>query len=160
MILKSDAKFEEKLICCFKNDKNLVNFDLSTRNSQNFHFDWFLLCKVYNVWPKKVQRSYLSWHWRDVKIEKNWSVVRKMTWGNWQIFTRALESVLSKLGLWWDPFIKIRECISLIFTRELCVMTLKNDEKFVEELTCCFKTDMRNLRNFDPSTRELQKFAL
>ena len=34
MTLKN-AKFEEKLICCFKNDKNLVNFDLSTRNSQN-----------------------------------------------------------------------------------------------------------------------------
>ena len=53
MTLKSDAKFEEKLICCFKNDKNLVNFDLSTQNSQNVHFDWFLLCKVYNVLPKK-----------------------------------------------------------------------------------------------------------
>ena len=31
MTLKIDAKFEEKLICCFKNDKNLVNFDLSTQ---------------------------------------------------------------------------------------------------------------------------------
>ena len=30
MTFKSDAKFEGKLICCFKNDKNLVNFDLST----------------------------------------------------------------------------------------------------------------------------------
>ena len=49
MTLKCDAKFEEKLACCFKNDKNLVNFDLSTRNSLNFHFDLFLLCKVYNV---------------------------------------------------------------------------------------------------------------
>ena len=36
MILKSDAKFEEKLICCFKNDKNLVNYDLSTQNSKKF----------------------------------------------------------------------------------------------------------------------------
>ena len=35
MKLKSDVKFEEKLICCFKNDKNLVSFDLSTENSQN-----------------------------------------------------------------------------------------------------------------------------
>ena len=25
MILKSDAKFEEKLICCFKNNKALVS---------------------------------------------------------------------------------------------------------------------------------------
>ena len=31
-----DAKFEEKLIFCFKNDKNLVNFDLNTRKSQKF----------------------------------------------------------------------------------------------------------------------------
>ena len=28
---KSDVKFEEKLICCFKNEKNLVDFDLSTQ---------------------------------------------------------------------------------------------------------------------------------
>ena len=34
MTLKGDAKFEEKPICCFKNDKNLVNFDLSTQVSK------------------------------------------------------------------------------------------------------------------------------
>ena len=34
MTLKSDAKFKEKLICCFKNDDNLVNFDRSTQKSQ------------------------------------------------------------------------------------------------------------------------------
>ena len=33
MALKIDAKFEEELICCFKNHKNLVKFDPSTRNS-------------------------------------------------------------------------------------------------------------------------------
>ena len=47
MTIKSDAKFEEKLTCFFKNDKNLVNFDPSTQNCQNFHFDWFFLCKVH-----------------------------------------------------------------------------------------------------------------
>ena len=36
MTLKSDVKFGEKLICCFKNDKNLVNFDPSTQTSQKF----------------------------------------------------------------------------------------------------------------------------
>ena len=35
MTLKSDAKFEEKLTC-FKNDKNLENFDLSIRKSHKF----------------------------------------------------------------------------------------------------------------------------
>ena len=36
MILKSDARFEKKLICYFKNDKNLLNFDPSTQKSQKF----------------------------------------------------------------------------------------------------------------------------
>ena len=36
--LRSDAKCEEKPICCFKNDKNLVNFDPSTQKSQKFAF--------------------------------------------------------------------------------------------------------------------------
>ena len=33
---ESGAKFEEKLIFCFKNDKNLLNFDLSTKKSKKF----------------------------------------------------------------------------------------------------------------------------
>ena len=36
MTLKSDAKFEEKLICYFKNVKNLANFDPSTQKYQKF----------------------------------------------------------------------------------------------------------------------------
>ena len=46
--------------------------------------------------------------------------------------------------------------MSLKFTGELCVMTMKNDAKFEKELTCQFKTDIKNLTNFDPS----KKFAL
>ena len=34
MIPKSGAKFEEKLIFYFKNDKNLVKFDLSPKKSK------------------------------------------------------------------------------------------------------------------------------
>ena len=36
--MKSDGTFREKLICCFKNNKNLVNFDPSTQKSQNIAF--------------------------------------------------------------------------------------------------------------------------
>ena len=43
---------------------------------------------------------------------------------------------------------------------QFCVMTRKNEEKFEEELTCLFKIDMRNLINFDPSTRKPKKLAL
>ena len=41
---------------------------------------------------------------------------------------------VSKLG-WWDPLIQSRKSMSLKSTEELCVMTMKNDAKFEEELT-------------------------
>ena len=50
--------------------------------------------------------------------------------------------------------------MSLKFTGELCVMTMKNDAKFEEKLTCQLKIDMRNLTNFDPSTGQSKKFPL
>ena len=50
MMLESDAKFEEKLICGLENDmKNLANFHQSTQKSQNWDFYWVLLSKVENV---------------------------------------------------------------------------------------------------------------
>ena len=42
--------------------------------------------------------------------------------------------------------------MSLKFSEELCVMTMRNDTKIEEKLTCPVKTDMRNSTNFDPST--------
>ena len=36
-------------------------------------------------------------------------------------------------------------------------MTLKRDIKFGDESTCRFKIDIRNLKNFDLSTRKSQK---
>ena len=39
-------------------------------------------------------------------------------------------------------------------------MTMKNDAKLEEELTCNFKTDMRNLVNFKPSTQKSQNGLL
>ena len=39
-------------------------------------------------------------------------------------------------------------------------MTMKNETKVEEELTCQFKIDMRNLTNFDLGTQKSQKIAL
>ena len=67
------------------------------KSLKKLHFDWSILWKVYNVWPKKVQRSYISCHWRVCKVWKNnWLVVWKTIWGVWQIFIRTLENV--KIG--------------------------------------------------------------
>ena len=48
--------------------------------------------------------------------------------------------------------------MTLKFTEELCIMTMKNDTKIEEELTCRFKIDMRKFTNFDLSTRKSKKF--
>ena len=51
--------------------------------------------------------------------------------------------------------------MSLKFTEELlCVITMKNDAKSEEELTCHSKIDMGNLTNFDLSTWKSQKCSL
>ena len=59
--------------------------------------------------------------------------------------------------LWWGPFVQSKKCMRLKFTVGLCIMTMKNDRKMLKELTCRFKIDMRNLTNFDLSTRKSKK---
>ena len=46
--------------------------------------------------------------------------------------------------------------MSLKFTEELCVMKMKNDTKIEEELTCCFKIDIRNLMNLTRALESLK----
>ena len=50
-------------------------------------------------------------------------------------------SKVSELRLWWDTFIQRRKYMNLKFTEELCIVSMKNDEKFEEELTRRFKID-------------------
>ena len=64
---------------------------------------------------------------------------------------------VSKLELWSDPFVQSKKGMNFKFTEELCVMTMKNNAKFEEELTFHFKTDSRNLTNFDSSTQKSKK---
>ena len=49
--------------------------------------------------------------------------------------------------------------MTLKFTEELCVMTMKKNAKFAGELTFHFKTDLRILTNFDSTTRKLKENA-
>ena len=96
---------------------------------KNLHFDWFLLCKLHNVWSKKYRGVILH------DTEEWWKIWRKtdLWFGKWQEFGKfTLEhSKVSKLELWWDAFVQSRICMSLKFTEELCVMTMKNDAKFL-----------------------------
>ena len=47
--------------------------------------------------------------------------------------------------------------MSLKYTEKLCVMTMENDTKIDEELTCRFKIDMRNFTNFELYTQKSKK---
>ena len=124
---------------------------------KHLHFLLFLLCKVFDVWQKMY--SGVIFHYTE-----EWCKIWRKTdlwFGKWQEFGKFSpeHSKVSILGLWWDPFVQSRKFMSLKFTEELCAMTMKNDTKIEEELTCRFKIDMRNFTNFDPSTRKSKKFV-
>ena len=80
-------------------------------NLKNLHFNGLPLTKVYNVWPKKVQGSYVWWHWILMQnLKENWLLLSKMTWGIWEIFTRALESLkIGTLMGFFCPKLKMHE---------------------------------------------------
>ena len=94
MILKNDEKSEEELTCCFKIDiRNLTNLTKALESLKNVHFNGLFLIKVYNILAKKVQRSYVWWHWRLMKnLKENWLVLSKITWRISQIFVYRLKN--------------------------------------------------------------------
>ena len=60
----------------------------------------------------------------------------------------------------WDSFAQSRKRMNYKLTEEFKVMTPKNDEKSEEQLSGCFKIDIRNFTNFDSRTLKSQKFTL
>ena len=130
------------------------------KNLKNLHFNGLLLNKVYNVWPKKSVGEFCLMALNiDATFEGKLNCAFKNDMRNLANFhQRMFESL--KIGTWWDPFIQSRKCMCSKFREDFCVKTLKNDAKFEEGFTCQFKIDMRNLTNFDRSTRKSQKFAL
>ena len=60
---------------------------------KNLHFNGLLLIKVYNVWAKKIQRSYVWLHRRLMQnLKKNWLVISKITWRICQTFVHRLKN--------------------------------------------------------------------
>ena len=98
-----------------------IMFDLKKYRGVSFH-DNEKECKIWRIsdfWFEKWHEEYGKFSPEHLKV--------------------------SKLGLWWDPLIPSRKCMSFKFTEEISVMTVKNNAKFGEEQTCRFKIGMRNL---------------
>ena len=88
------------------------------KSLKNLHFDWSLLCKVYNVWPKKVQWSIFH------DTEESCKIWRKtdLWFGKWhEEFGKFSSEYLkmSKLVFSWDSFVQSRKCMSYKLTEEL-----------------------------------------
>ena len=132
MTLKSDAKFEVwKLTLGSKNDiSNLVNFNASTGKQI-----------AYKVSATKVQKNYLSWHWKRIQtLKKNWLFIWKRTWEIWRTLTFAVVSlkIFTLMGY---------------FCRKYAMFELKIYRRVVFwKMTYGFKNGIRNLVNFHTSS--------
>ena len=123
---------------------------MSTQKSETLPSEMFLLPKTYKALDEKVQTSYVSWYWRVMQsLKRNWFLVQKMTRRIWWILMWAVASL--KISTLMCYFCRKYIMFEPKSTEELCVITLENDAKFEEELTCALKNDMRNLANFWPN---------
>ena len=108
-------------------------------------------------WPKYIM----------FKLKRYKEVIFHDTRGWCKIWRKSVFGKLSpehlkvwKLGLLQGPFIQSWKCMTLKFTGEWCVITMKNDAKIEEELTCLFKNGIGKLTNFDQSTQKSQTSEL
>ena len=123
MILKSDAKF------CFKNGKNLANFDPDYSKASKMCTLINSYCAKYSMFDLKKYRGVIFhdteecckiWRENDLWFEK---------WPKEFGTFLPEHSKVSKVGVWWDRFVQSRKFMSLKFREELCVTTMKNDTK-------------------------------
>ena len=71
----------------------VVNFHASKKKSQNLHFHWIHLSKAYKNLDGKIQKSYVSWHFRAMQsFLKRWIFIPKKTWEIQWILTQPLKS--------------------------------------------------------------------
>ena len=152
--LKSDAKFEEKQTYFWfqRRHQDFGEFWPNHSKVQKLHFNGLFLSKVFEVWAKKIQRSYLSWHWTVMQnLNKPWTCGFKNGMRNWVNFHYSTQKS-EKLYIDGLFLSKAYNISAKKNWRGLCVMTLKGDAKFKGKLTCGLKNNFRNLLNFHASS--------
>ena len=114
----------------------ILMWSVSSGNSESLHFNVLLFSIAYKVSAKKVQKNYLSWHWKRSKLWKNWLFVWNMTWKIWWTLTRAAKilKISTLMGYFWRKYV---------------MFELKKYRGFVSwKMTYAFKNDISNLVNF------------
>ena len=132
---------------------------LACRSLKTLHFNGFLVTKYIMFEPKK----YRGVIFHDTK---EWCKVWRKTellFEKWhEKFGKFSPEDLkvSKLEIWYDPFVQSRKCMSLKFTKELCVMTMRNDAKLEEELTFISKLAWEIVRVLTRALKNLKTLLL
>ena len=117
------------------------------KSLSNLLFDWCLLCKVYNVWPKKYKGVLIH----DAEVScKIWRTDSKMT-GFWWIFTKALRNlkIFTFMGYFCPKYIMFE------LKKYRGVMFYDNEEWckiWRIKLTCGLENNIGNLANFHQNT--------
>ena len=156
MTLKSEAKFERKLIYCVKNDKNLVTFDSSTHASKlGLWWDPFVQSRIC-ISVKFTEELCARTMNNDTKFEENWLVVSKLTWQIWQILTQTQGS-LENLYFDWFHLYKVYNIWPKKRAEELSSMTLKSHAKFEKNWLVVWKMRWRISKIF---TRVLESLKI
>ena len=124
------------------------------------HFDRLLLSKAYKVLNEKVQKSVTSddteegskvWRKANYLFQKWLEEFGEFWCKKWQVW---------KFALWFITFVESILCLSQKSIEDICVITLKNDAKFEEELTSALKNNMWNLVIFDSTLESLKTCTL
>ena len=111
MTLKSDAKFKEKTW-----RKEFGEFSPNHSIVWKFHSDGVLSVQSIKVSAKKLQRSYLSWHWTVMEnLNKLWPCGFKTGMRKWLNFIKALKSL--KICTLMDAFCSERNVSARKFQR-------------------------------------------
>ena len=165
-----------KGVMCHENQewrKNWRGIDFSVQNwHEQFDEFWFKYSKISKIctlmgclWSKytmsdlkKCKRVMFDsieywckiWRETDFCFQKWHEKFGKFSSETWQSQNLDFDEILLNTK---------KKMYELKLTGELFVMTMKNDAKLDEELTCRFKIDVRTLINFDSSTRKSQKFT-
>ena len=127
---------------------------------KNFHFNGLLLSKVYIVQAKKyievifleTKEGYKIWRGIDLSFQ-NWP----NEFGKFWLEHSKLSKIFTFMGSFWAKCI----LFELKMYRGIIFHETEEGYKIWRGIEfCCFKTDIRNLTNFDLSTRKSQKFSL
>ena len=97
--------------------------------TKNGDFEGIILSKVENLWASTLKGSFVSWQWRMIQnMKRNWLVSSKLTWGIWQLLTRALENP-KRLHFNRLLLTKAYNAQAKTSIEELCLVVLKIDAK-------------------------------